>query len=72
MSDHHKDNGLQEFYGELIRGSGGFVLEIGQGERFPLELSRVPVNLVGKAVVVTGEAVSEPAHIVAHYIRQDG
>jgi len=40
--------------GLLMREGGAFVLQRDLGGRWPLDLSRVPVDLVGKRVRVTG------------------
>jgi len=40
--------------GMLLREGGGFVLQRDLGGRWPLDLSRVPVDLVGKRVRVVG------------------
>ena len=40
--------------GMLVRDGGGFLLQRDLGGRWPLDLSRVPVDLVGKRVRVIG------------------
>ncbi|MDB5684926.1 MAG: hypothetical protein JWM75_2624 [Sphingomonas bacterium] len=40
--------------GMLLRDGGGFVLHRDRGGRWRLDLSRVPVDLVGKRVRVAG------------------
>lgn len=40
--------------GTLLREGGGFVLQRDVGGRWPLDLSRVPVDLVGKRVRIVG------------------
>jgi hypothetical protein len=40
--------------GTLLREGGGFVLQRDLGGRWPLDLSRVPVDLVGKRVRIVG------------------
>ena len=40
--------------GTLLREGGGFVLQRDAGGRWPLDLSRVPVDLVSKRVRIVG------------------
>lgn len=40
--------------GMLLRDGGGFVLRGDSGRRWRLDLSRMPVDLVGKRVAVAG------------------
>jgi hypothetical protein len=40
--------------GMLLRDGGGFALQRDAGGRWPLDLSRVPVDLVGKRVRIVG------------------
>jgi hypothetical protein len=46
-------DGIEET-GMLLRDGGGFVLQRDLGGRWPLDLSRVPVDLVGKHVRIVG------------------
>jgi hypothetical protein len=40
--------------GMLLREGGGFVLQRDLGGRWPLDLSRMPVDLIGKRVRIVG------------------
>ena len=45
--------------GMLIRAGGGFVLQRDLGGRWRLDLSRVPVDLVGKRVRIVGQEAGD-------------
>tara|TARA_R110000824_G_scaffold362627_1_gene550589 strand:- start:171 stop:371 length:201 start_codon:yes stop_codon:yes gene_type:complete len=58
----------QEYAGLLQRDASGFLLQCDDGQRYRLELLRVPVNEVEKRVVVTGQ-VRDGATLEADGIR---
>lgn len=60
---------MNEYRGELVRDEGGFALAAHDGHFYSLELPRVPVDLFGKNVVVTGSCNDDSDHIVAEFIR---
>ena len=51
-TDDRKDQG---YAGMLQRDAAGFLLQCDDGQRYRLELLRVPVDEVAKRVVVTGQ-----------------
>lgn len=69
--DYLDSDGFQEFAGELIRESGGFTLVSHVGPQYSLELPRMPVDHIGKNVIVTGELGNDGKYIIAHYVRAD-